>query len=89
MQGYLYDDGKTPRVLTRADLDAAVPDHPVLVQHRGGHTGYVNSLALTEIGAVVGMPDPPGGRLERDASGEFNGRVADKALDAVLEEDSR
>jgi predicted amidohydrolase YtcJ len=55
------------------------------VQHRGGHTGYVNSLALTKIGAVVGMTDPPGGRLERDASGEFNGRVADRALDAVLD----
>ncbi len=85
VQGYLYDDAKTPRVLTRADLDAAVPDHPVLVQHRGGHTGYVNSLALAQIGAVIGMPDPPGGRLERDASGEFNGRLADKALDAVLD----
>ena len=31
------------------------------------------------------MPDPPGGRFERDASGELNGRVADRALDAALE----
>jgi predicted amidohydrolase YtcJ len=85
VQGYLYDDGKTPRVLTRADLDAAVPDHPVVVAHRGGHTGYVNSLALTEVGAAKGMPDPPGGRFERDANGELNGRVADKALQAVLD----
>ena len=84
VQGYLYDDGKTPRVLTRADLDSAVPDHPVVVAHRGGHTGYVNSLALAQIGAAKGMPDPPGGRFERDANGELNGRVADKALEAVL-----
>lgn len=82
--GYLYDDGKTPRVLTRADLDSAVPDHPVVVTHRGGHTGYANSAALSLAGAKAGMPDPPGGRFERDASGELNGRVADKALDAVL-----
>jgi predicted amidohydrolase YtcJ len=44
--GFLYDDGKTPRPLNRHDLDAAVPDHPVLVQHRGGHTAFVNSMAL-------------------------------------------
>ena len=82
--GYLYDDGKTPRFLTRADLDAAVPDHPVIVTHRGGHTGYANSAALALAGAKAGMVDPPGGRFERDANGELNGRVADKALDAVL-----
>jgi predicted amidohydrolase YtcJ len=82
--GYLYDDGKTPRFLTRADLDSAVPDHPVIVTHRGGHTGYANSAALALAGAKAGMSDPPGGRFERDASGELNGRVADKALDAVL-----
>jgi len=56
----------------------------VVVAHRGGHTGYVNSLALAQIGAAKGMPDPPGGRFERDANGELNGRVADKALGAVL-----
>ncbi len=48
VRGYLYDDGKTPRPLTRADLDAAVAGHPVIVQHRGGHTAYVNSLALKQ-----------------------------------------
>jgi predicted amidohydrolase YtcJ len=84
VRGYLYDDGKTPRFLTRADLDAAVPDHPVVVTHRGGHTGYANSLALSLAGAKAGMPDPPGGRFERDANGELNGRIADKALEAVL-----
>jgi predicted amidohydrolase YtcJ len=35
---------ETPRPLTRADLDTAVPGHPVIVEHRGGHTAYVNSL---------------------------------------------
>jgi predicted amidohydrolase YtcJ len=84
VQGYLYDDGKTPRFLTRADLDAAVPDHPVVVTHRGGHTGYVNSRALAEVGVAAGTPDPPGGRFERGANGELNGRVADKALEIVL-----
>jgi predicted amidohydrolase YtcJ len=85
VQGYLYDDGKTARPLTRTDLDAAVPDHPVIVTHRGGHTGYVNSLALSRVGATAGTADPPGGRFERDVNGELNGRVTDKALEAVSE----
>ena len=84
VQGYLYDDGKTPRPLLRADLDAAVPDHPVLVAHRGGHTAYVNSLALTLAGVTATTPDPPGGRFEHGPDGQLNGRVADKAMDAVL-----
>jgi len=84
VHGYLYDDGKTPRFLTRTDLDAAVPDHPVIVEHRGGHSGYVNSLALAAVGATATMPDPPGGRFERDAGGALNGRVTDRAYEAVL-----
>jgi predicted amidohydrolase YtcJ len=85
IQGYLYDDGKTPRPLTRADLDAAVPDHPVIVAHRGGHTAYVNSRALAIAGATATTPNPPGGRFEHGADGELNGRVADKAMEAVVE----
>jgi predicted amidohydrolase YtcJ len=85
VRGYLYDDGKTPRPLTRADLDAAVPDHPVIVAHRGGHTAYANSLALAQAGATATTPDPPGGRYEHGADGQLNGRVADKAMEAVLD----
>ncbi len=81
--GYLYDDAKTPRFLTRADLDAAVPDRPVLVAHRGGHTAYVNSLALAAAGATAQTPDPAGGKFERDAAGQLTGRVADSAMDAI------
>ncbi|HEV8383558.1 MAG TPA: amidohydrolase family protein, partial [Candidatus Acidoferrales bacterium] len=45
--GFKYDDTKTAeaRFLTRDDLDAAAPNHPVHIEHRGGHTSYVNSLA--------------------------------------------
>ncbi len=85
VQGFLYDDGKTPRPLTRADLDAAVPEHPVIVAHRGGHTAYVNSRALALAGATASTPNPPGGRYEHGADGELNGRVADQAMEAVLE----
>lgn len=81
--GFKYDDTKTRegRYLTRADLDAAVPDHPVRVAHRGGHTVFVNSRALAAAGVRDDTPDPPGGRYERDASGAFTGRVVERAME--------
>jgi len=78
--GFLYDDGKTPRPLNRHDLDAAVPDRPVLVQHRGGHTAFVNSLALQLAQVTEQTPDPPSGRLEHDAAGHLTGFVGDAAV---------
>ncbi len=82
--GFLYDDGKTPRPLSLQDLDAAVPDHPVLVRHRGGHTIFVNSAALKIAGVDERTPDPPGGRFEHDASGHLTGHVGDKATEAFV-----
>ena len=79
VQGFLYDDGKTPRPLSLQDLDAAVPDHPVMVRHRGGHTIFVNSLALKLAGVDEHTSDPPGGRFEHDAAGHLTGHVGDKA----------
>jgi len=79
--GYLYDDGKTPRPLNRADLDAVAPENPVLVAHRGGHTVFVNSAALKAAGVNGRTPDPPGGRYGRDGQGHLTGFVADAAGD--------
>ena len=82
--GFLYDDTKTPRSLDRADLDAAAPDHPVIVQHRGGHTAFVNSRALALVSITENSPNPPHGEYFRDSSGRHNGRVAEKAAEAIL-----
>lgn len=82
--GFKYDDTKTAegRFLTVADLDAAAPDHPVYVVHRGGHTAYVNSMALRLAGVTDQTPDPAGGRYERDARGRLTGRIAETGQDA-------
>src|SRR5213592_1397679 len=82
--GFKYDDTKTEegRPLTVADLDAAVPDHPVHIEHRGGHTTYANSLAFRKAGIDEKTPDPPGGKIDRDpATGKPTGRVAESAND--------
>src|SRR5437870_1013407 len=80
--GFKYDDTKTEdaRPLSISDLDAALPDHPVHIQHRGGHTTYSNSLAFRKAGIDEKTPDPPGGKIDRDpATGELSGRVAESA----------
>ncbi|MGC2185593.1 MAG: amidohydrolase [Terriglobales bacterium] len=82
--GFLYDDGKTPRPINRHDLDQAVPDRPALVQHRGGHTAFVNSLALQLAQVTDQTPDPAGGRFEHDAEGHLTGFVGDAAAKVFL-----
>jgi predicted amidohydrolase YtcJ len=82
--GFLYDDTKTPRPLDRGDLDAAAPDHPVVVQHRGGHTAFVNSRALALAKIAESSPNPPHGEFFREPTGRHNGRVAEDAADAIL-----
>jgi predicted amidohydrolase YtcJ len=80
--GSKYDDtkGAEGRMLTRADLDAAVPDQPVAVMHRGGHTTFYNSAAFRIAKIDEKTPDPPGGKFDRDSvTGKFTGRVADQA----------
>ena len=82
--GFKYDDTKTAeaRLLNLADLDAVTAEHPVFVEHRGGHTAYVNSLALRKAGVTQETPDPAGGRLHRDpASGLLSGRIEERATD--------
>lgn len=81
--GFKYDDTKTSegRPLTRADLDAAAPAHPVFVRHRGGHTAWVNSPALKAAGVDEKTPDPPGGHFGRDGAGRLNGNLRENATD--------
>lgn len=85
IMGFKYDDTKTAerRFLTRADLDAVSTVHPIFVQHRGGHTAYINSAAYAAAGISETVVDPVGGRYERDASGVLSGRVAESASDIV------
>lgn len=78
VEGYMYDDTKLDRPVTRGDLDQAVPDHPAAVNHRGGHTGVYNSVAFRLAGITNQTPDPPDGRFFRE-NGELTGKVAERA----------
>jgi predicted amidohydrolase YtcJ len=63
------------RLPTRAELDAAAPDHPVYVQALYD-AAVLNSAALAACGWDASSADPPGGRLWRDPeTGELTGVV--------------
>src|SRR5439155_19749246 len=76
--GFMFDDTKLDRPLTRKDLDEATTEHPVSVAHRGGHTSFYNSKAFELAGITARTPDPPDGRYFKE-NGELNGRVAENA----------
>jgi predicted amidohydrolase YtcJ len=74
---YLLDDKKE---LTREDLDRASKKHPICLVHVSVHGAVVNSLALKELGFMKKTPDPPGGKIYRDARGEPNGILSESAF---------
>src|SRR4029077_17564941 len=80
--GFMFDDTKLDRPLTRKDLDEATTEHPVSVAHRGGHTNFYNSKAFELAGITDATPDPPDGRFFKE-NGELNGRVAENARDVL------
>ena len=83
VNAYMFDDTKLSddRPLHRRDLDDAAPNHPVSVNHRGGHTSWYSSAAFRLAGITRDTKDPGNGRFFRDADGEPNGRVAELARD--------
>ena len=81
VEGYFHDDTKLKdkRPLNVRDLDQVSTEHPVVVNHRGGHTSFYNSKALELARVTKDTPNPPGGTFDRDTNGELNGRVTDRA----------
>jgi predicted amidohydrolase YtcJ len=63
-----------------ADLDAVVPDRPAFFPNRDHHGAWVNSRALEVAGIDRDTPDPPDGRIERDAGGQPTGTLHEGAM---------
>ncbi|HXF63175.1 MAG TPA: amidohydrolase [Caldilineaceae bacterium] len=76
----LWTDRRFP---SRYDLDAVAPDHPVFLRRKCGHVGWANSRALALAGITAATPDPFGGEIERDASGEPTGILKENAMGLV------
>ncbi len=68
----------------RAELDAQFPRTPVALERVDGHAMWVNGEALRRAKITRDTPDPAGGRILRDASGEPTGILVDNAMDLVF-----
>ncbi len=78
-RGWHQEKWNGPRPLNRQDLDGVSTDHPIVVGHRGGHTGVYNSRAFEVSRITRETRDPFGGHFYRDENGDFTGKVAESA----------
>ncbi|MEM9595370.1 MAG: amidohydrolase [Acidobacteriota bacterium] len=75
-----WDEGAwADRYPTMERLSAAVPDHPVLLDSLHGFAAWGNRLAFERAGITRATPDPDGGEILRDASGDPSGVVLNRA----------
>jgi predicted amidohydrolase YtcJ len=65
-------------------LDEIVPDRPAAFANVGGHGLWVNSKGLEVAGITRDTPDPPNGRIDRDANGEPIGGLQEAAVELVV-----
>lgn len=67
------------RHVTRWDIDSVTGDHPAIIQDWTAHGALVNSKALEISEINRDTPDPDGGKLLRDESGEPTGYLQEAA----------
>jgi predicted amidohydrolase YtcJ len=64
-------------------LDEVSPDNPVFLHDWTNHLAWVNSAALKAAKITKDTPDPAGGVIDRDSSGNPTGTLHDKALGLI------
>ncbi|MDJ0784875.1 MAG: amidohydrolase [Desulfosarcinaceae bacterium] len=82
-QGWNESDWSAPQMPTRNLLDQAAPDNPVILWRCDLHLAAANSMALKLAGIQENTPDPPEGRIERDAGGRPTGILRELAINLV------
>lgn len=76
-----------PELPTKEMIDPVTGDTPVFVSRYDGHMSLANSAAIKLAGVTAATPDPPGGQIVRDASGNPTGAFKDAAeslIDKVI-----
>jgi predicted amidohydrolase YtcJ len=77
----LWPDNKLP---SRTDLDQVTAGHPALLRRVDGHMSVANSAALAAANITSATPDPPGAKIDRDASGNPTGILREAAAFALV-----
>lgn len=68
---------------TKQWVDAVTPRNPVWINRLDEHMSLANSLALAAAHVDRSTPEPPGGAIVRDPSGEPTGILKDNAVSLV------
>ena len=76
--GWSEDELTEQRKPTRYDLDDAAPNNPVVLTRAGAHSAVGSSMALAAAGITAQTPDPEGGVIEHEDSGEPNGIIRER-----------
>ena len=66
-----------------AELSKVSPDNPVILRHASGHAAFVNAAAMAAAGITASTPDPAGGHVMKDASGNPTGLLQETAQGLV------
>ena len=86
LEGGGWDHTKWPTktLPTRTDLDSATGSHPAMFTRVDGHIVIANSAALKAANITATSPDPPGGKINHDATGAPTGIVREGPAIALL-----
>jgi hypothetical protein len=77
LRGWMSDVWDPP-VFRKELIDAVAPDNPVFI-YRYTHGSGANSKALELAGITSETPDPPGGHIKKDGTGEPTGEFVERA----------
>ena len=72
---------ETPLMPTAAQIDAVIPDRPVVLAQVDMHTFSANTKAMEKVGVTRDTPDPYGGEILHDEAGEPTGVFSNTATD--------
>ena len=81
-----WDQAPQPNVQgfpTHAELSRVSPNNPVWLEHASGHAAMVNAAALKQAEITADTPNPPGGDILKDASGQPSGALLERAAGLV------
>jgi predicted amidohydrolase YtcJ len=70
---------------THESLDAVSPNNPVVLRHASGHASFVNRKAMELSNITRTTPNPAGGEILKDASGNPTGLLRETAAGLVRE----
>lgn len=79
IQGFGWDYPSCPNP-HRKLLDRHFPNRSVILFQYSGHSAWLNTYHLKKLKISSRTPDPPGGKIERDSSGEPTGILKERAV---------